>query len=186
MSEMRRDSGFSVRGRGCRTRAGFIGKESRREEWPLQGVFTLHVTDLQQRLASRADVYRIYLTWTTERPTLCFPPSHFGHDGDDWDDDQERRRLSARSDCHSSRSPEAAKHVPLTLLLLDDNCLIYCTLPRLTSLPSSPPPAIHDVHDGQPLRRRHTSPDVSPFFLPGVQFLLHEQHLEQWQLLAPY
>ena len=28
-------------------------------EWPLQGVFTLHVTDLQQRLASRAVVYRI-------------------------------------------------------------------------------------------------------------------------------
>lgn len=34
-------------------RTGLTAKESRREEWPLQGVFTLHVTDLQQRLASR-------------------------------------------------------------------------------------------------------------------------------------
>ena len=50
-------SGVVNCGRGLR--AGFIEKESRREEWPLQSVFTLHVTDLQQRLTSRAGVCRI-------------------------------------------------------------------------------------------------------------------------------
>jgi len=53
-TEMRWD-GFSVRGDELssykirRRRTGFTA----REEWPLQGVFTLRVTDLQQGLASR-------------------------------------------------------------------------------------------------------------------------------------
>jgi hypothetical protein len=38
-------------------------------------------------------------------------------------------QLSARSDCHSTRSPEAAQHVPLILPPLDDDCLIYVPCP---------------------------------------------------------
>lgn len=89
------------------------------------------------------------------RPTLCFLPSHFGHDRRRLRrrprQRQEQKRLSARNDCHSSRSPEAAKHVPLILPPLDDDCLISCTLPWQTSFRPSPLLAIHDVHDGQPL-----------------------------------
>ena len=60
MREMLWDSGFSSQSGeiNCgRKRTGRVYWE--REERPLQGVFTLHVTDLQQRLASCAGVYRI-------------------------------------------------------------------------------------------------------------------------------
>ena len=58
---MRRD-GFPVRGDKLwadRIQAGFTAKEGRRNWEESQSVFTLHVTDLQQGLASRTGIHRI-------------------------------------------------------------------------------------------------------------------------------
>ena len=142
--------GFSARDDKLWThgiRTGLTAKESRREEWPLQGVFTLHVTDLQQRLASRRGVHGVHanITHPLRRPTLCFPLSHFRHDANDDDDDCDDNRdndgrppaaiVIAAENC---RSPEAVKHVPLILPPLDDDdYLIY--EPHLGRRSSAPP-----------------------------------------------
>ena len=85
-----RQDGFSARGDILwedRIRAGFTAKESRREEWPLQSVFTLHVTDLQQRLPSHTGVDGLQRYNTPPRPYSLLPLSRLRHDTNDTNDD---------------------------------------------------------------------------------------------------